>query len=123
MIQLREPSPGLLSGSTTPLLLGAPAPYLVKSDSLRRRGRALRVCVCGSSTVGSNVDPGEVRTKLLGREAAEDCVVGEGGEVEVAGVEAREGTADELRVVAGVDGGGEGAEGVSVAEDQGLERS
>jgi hypothetical protein len=123
MIQLREPSPGLLSGSTTPLLRGAPEPYLVKSDSLKRRGRAFRVCVCGSSAVGSRVEPAALRTKLFRREGAEDCVVGEEGEVEVAGVVAPDGPAEKFSVVAGVEGGGRGPGGESVTDDHGRERS
>jgi hypothetical protein len=123
MIQLLEPSPGLLSGSTTPLLRGAPAPYLVKSDSLSRRGRALRVCVWGSSAVGSSVDPAALRTKLFRRDGAEDCVVGDGGEVDVAGVVVPDGPAEKLSVVAGVDGGGRGPGGESVTDDHGRGRS
>ena len=70
------------------------------------------------------MDPGDLRTKLFRREGAEDCMVGEGGEVEVAGVVAPEGRAeDELRVVAGVEGVGEGPDGESATEDQGRERS
>lgn len=123
MIQLLDPSPGLLSGSTTPRLLGAPEPYLVKSDSLSRRGRALRACAGGSSTVGSRVGPVGLRTKLFRREGFVDCVVGEGGEVEVAGVVVPEGSADRPRVVAGVEGGGRGPAGESVRDDQGRCRS
>lgn len=123
MIQLLEPSPGLLSGSTTPLLRGAPAPYRVKSDSLSRRGRALRGCACGSSAVGSRVDPAPLRIKLFRREGADDCVVGDGGEVDVAGVVAPDGPAERLSVVAGVDGGGWGPGGESVTDDHGRGRS
>lgn len=107
MIQLREPSPGLLSGSTTPRLLGAPAPYLVKSDSLRRRCRGLRVVVCASSSsVGSRVEAGDLRAKLPRREGEVDCGVEDGGVVVAVGVLDPEGSAESAMFVAGVEGGG-----------------
>jgi hypothetical protein len=123
MIQLRDPSPGLLSGSTTPLRLGAPAPYRVKSDSLIRRCRGLRCCGCGSSAVGAREGVAALRTKLPRREGAADCVVGDGGDVEVAGVVAPEGSADSPMLVAGVEGGGSGPGGDSVKDDHGRWRS
>lgn len=114
MIQLREPSPGLLSGSTTPLLLGAPEPYLVKSDSLRRRCRGLRVCVCGSSSsVGSRGEPGDLRTKLPRRDGALECCTEDGGVVGPVGVVDAEGSAESAAFVAGVEGGGSGPGGES----------
>jgi hypothetical protein len=120
MIQLLEPSPGLLSGSTTPLRLGAPAPYRVKSDSLMRRCRGLRCCGCGSSAVGARAGVAALRTKLSRRDGAADCVVGDGGDVDVAGVVAPEGSVDSPKLVAGVEGGGSGPGGDSVKDDHGL---
>lgn len=52
-----------------------------------------------------------------------DCVVGDGGEVEVAGVVVPDGSADGPRVVAGVEGGGSGPAGESVRDDHGRCRS
>lgn len=95
----------------------------MKSDSLSLRGRAFRVCAGGSSTVGSKVGPVGLRTKLLRRDGFVDCVVGEGGEVEVAGVFVPDGSAESPRVVAGVEGGGNGPAGESVRDDQGRCRS
>jgi len=46
-------------------------------------------------------------------------MVGEGGEVEVAGVVAPDGPAEKLSVVAGVEGGGRGPGGESVTDDHG----
>lgn len=110
MIQLLEPSPGLLSGSTTPRLLGAPAPYRVKSDSLSRRWRGLRVVVCGSSSsVGSRLEAGDVRAKLARREGGFECGVG------VAAGAAAEGSAV---AVAGVEDGGWGLGGESVRDGE-----
>ncbi len=119
MIQLREPSPGLLSGSTTPRLRGAPAPYLVKSDSLRRRCRGLRVDVCGSSSsVGSRVEPGDLRTKLPRRDGVFECGVEDGGVVTAVGVVDPEGSAESATFVAGVGGGGRGPGGESVRDGE-----
>ena len=119
MIQLREPSPGLLSGSTTPRLRGAPAPYLVKSDSLRRRCLGLLVVVCGSSSsVGSSVDPGDLRTKLPRRDGAFECGVEDGGVDAAVGVVDPEGSADRATFVAGVDGGGCGPGGESARDGE-----
>src|SRR5690242_8790212 len=119
MIQLLEPSPGLLSGSTTPRLLGAPAPYLVKSDSLRRRWRGFRAVACGSSSsVGSRVAPGDLRAKLPRREGAFDCGADEGGVVVAVGVVDPEGSADRAALVAGVDGGGCGPGGESARDGE-----
>lgn len=119
MIQLLEPSPGLLSGSTTPRLLGAPAPYLVKSDSLRRRCRGLRVVVCGSSSsVGSRVEPGDRRAKLPRRDGALECGVESGGVVVAVGVVDPEGSADSATFVAGVEGGGCGPGGESAKDGE-----
>lgn len=81
------------------------------------------MCVCGSSAVGSRVEPAALRMKLFRREGAEDCMVGEGGEVEVAGVVAPDGPAEKLSVVAGVEGGGRGPGGESVTDDHGRGRS
>ena len=123
MIQLREPSPGLLSGSTTPLLLGAPLPYLGVSDSLILRWRGFRWGGWGSSAVGARTGVA-ARRKLSRLDGAADWVVGDGGEVDVAGVVVPEGSAVESpKLVAGVDGGGRGPAGESVREDQGLARS
>jgi hypothetical protein len=69
------------------------------------------------------VDPVALRPKLFLREGAEDCIVGDGGEVDVAGVVVPEGPAEKLSVVAGVDGGGRGPGGESVTDDQGRGRS
>ena len=73
--------------------------------------------------MGSRVDPAGLRTKLSRRDGVVDWVVGEGGEVDVAGVVVPEGSADKPRVVAGVDGGGRGPAGESVSDDQGRGRS
>lgn len=46
-------------------------------------------------------------------------MVGEGGDVDVAGVVAPDGPEEKFRVVAGVDGGGRGPGGESVTDDHG----
>lgn len=88
-----------------------------------RRGRGLRCCGCGSSAVVAKAGVAALRTKLSRRDGAADLVVGDGGDVEVAGVVAPEGSADSPKLVAGVDGGGSGPGGDSVKVDHGRWRS
>ena len=122
MIQLLEPSPGLLSGSTTPFLRDEPEPNRVKSDSLSRRWRGVRRWTVGSSVVGSKLEPVARRIKLPRRDDAEDWTVGDGGEVVKVGVVAPEETADRPEL-AGVEGGGRGPTGESLIVDHGRGRA
>lgn len=122
MIQLLEPSPGLLSGSTTPFLRDDPDPNLVKSDSLNRLWRGVRRCTVGSSVVGSRFGPVVRRMKLPRREDVEDGSDGEGGVGANVGVEVPEETAERPEL-AGVDGGGRGPTGESLMVDQGRGRA
>lgn len=69
--------------------------------------------------MGASVGVAARRTKLSRRDGAADCVVGEGGDVDVAGVVAPEGSADCPKLVAGVEGGGSGPGGDSVNDDHG----
>ena len=72
------------------------------------------MAVCGSSSsVGSNGDPGDLRTKLPWRDGTFECDVDDGGVVEAVGVVEPEGSAESAALVAGVDGGGCGPGGES----------
>jgi hypothetical protein len=122
MIQLLEPSPGLLSGSTTPLRRDDPDPNLVKSDSLSRRWRGVRRWTVGSSVVDSKLDAVGRRTKLPRRDDAEDGMAGEGGVAVKVGVAVPEETAESPEL-AGVEGGGRGPAGESLIVDHGRGRA
>jgi len=65
-----------------------------------------------------------LRAKLSLRDSDGERWIGEGGEVDVTGVVAPEGSAvDSPKLVAGVDGGGSGPAGESLADDQCCGRS
>lgn len=72
--------------------------------------------------MGSRLEPVARRMKLPRRDGADDCTVGDGGEVEKVGVVVPDDTADKPEL-AGVEGGGMGPEGESVSVDQGRGRS